>query len=117
MWWETFVLRLSNVPELLHNARINWQRNPQLHDGLTDFDSSAFAGQVAVVTGANAGIGLDLSTALALRGAHVIMACRSAEKSHAAVSSVTEALRLQQCSPKQRMRLAHGGPHCVVRSG
>lgn len=41
-------------------------------------------GAVAIVTGANAGIGLSVSTELARRGATVIMACRSLDKAHAA---------------------------------
>ena len=37
-------------------------------------------GKIAVVTGANSGLGLSTSRALALKGAKVIMACRSLEK-------------------------------------
>lgn len=40
--------------------------------------------QTCIVTGANAGIGAAFSEALALRGATVIMACRSAERGRAA---------------------------------
>ncbi|MCW4463931.1 SDR family NAD(P)-dependent oxidoreductase [Glutamicibacter sp. MNS18] len=38
------------------------------------------AGQTALVTGANAGLGYFTSLALAASGAHVIMACRSSER-------------------------------------
>lgn len=41
-------------------------------------------GKVAVVTGANSGLGLHTAQALALRGARVIMACRNLEKGEAA---------------------------------
>src|SRR5688500_15961252 len=41
-------------------------------------------GRVAVVTGANGGLGLATATALAGRGAHVLMACRDQRKAAAA---------------------------------
>jgi len=37
-------------------------------------------GRVALVTGANSGLGLEATKALAAKGAHVIMACRNVEK-------------------------------------
>ena len=47
---------------------------------LTPFDVM----QTCIVTGANAGIGLAFSTALAQRGARVILACRSLKRGRAA---------------------------------
>lgn len=41
-------------------------------------------GQVAIITGANSGLGLELTRALAARGARVIMACRSLDKAQQA---------------------------------
>lgn len=41
---------------------------------------SSLAGKVAIVTGANTGIGRITARELALRGAHVFLACRSEEK-------------------------------------
>ena len=38
------------------------------------------SGKTVIVTGANSGIGFEASTALARKGARVIMACRSLEK-------------------------------------
>jgi NAD(P)-dependent dehydrogenase (short-subunit alcohol dehydrogenase family) len=45
-------------------------------------------GKVAVVTGANSGLGLETTTALAAKGAHVVMACRNAGKAEAAMAEV-----------------------------
>ena len=41
------------------------------------------AGRVALVTGANTGIGLVTARELAKQGAHVFIACRSAERAQA----------------------------------
>ncbi len=40
-------------------------------------------GKVAVVTGGNTGVGYETAKALALMGAHTIIACRSEEKATA----------------------------------
>jgi len=45
-------------------------------------------GQVWVVTGANSGVGLATTTALASKGAHVVMACRTPSKAEGAASGV-----------------------------
>jgi NAD(P)-dependent dehydrogenase (short-subunit alcohol dehydrogenase family) len=45
-------------------------------------------GMTALVTGANSGLGFESAQALARSGAHVIMACRSAEKSAAAAARI-----------------------------
>ncbi len=45
-------------------------------------------GRLAVVTGANTGIGLETARMLALRGADVVLACRSREKGQAAVDRI-----------------------------
>lgn len=45
-------------------------------------------GKLAVVTGGNSGIGYEAALALAGKGAHVILAVRSAEKGKAAVTSI-----------------------------
>ncbi|MGE0707765.1 MAG: oxidoreductase [Planctomycetota bacterium] len=46
------------------------------------------SGRVAVVTGANSGIGLETARALAGRGAHVVLACRSESKAREALASL-----------------------------
>lgn len=45
-------------------------------------------GRVVVVTGANSGLGLQTSRALAIRGARVVMACRSPERAEEAARSI-----------------------------
>ncbi|GAB5537554.1 MAG: oxidoreductase [Rubricoccaceae bacterium] len=45
-------------------------------------------GRVAVVTGANSGIGFETARALALRGARVVMACRNLDKAHTAQARI-----------------------------
>lgn len=45
-------------------------------------------GRTAIVTGANAGIGLETARMLALKGASVVLACRNPEKGAAAVARI-----------------------------
>ncbi len=45
-------------------------------------------GRVAIVTGANSGIGLETARELARRGATVVLACRSAERAEAALADL-----------------------------
>ena len=45
-------------------------------------------GKTAVVTGANSGLGFHTAAALAGKGAHVVMACRDAEKANAAIAQI-----------------------------
>ena len=48
-------------------------------------------GRIAVVTGANGGLGLETAKALAGAGAHVVMAARNQEKAGAAFGEITDA--------------------------
>ena len=48
-------------------------------------------GRTALVTGANSGLGLATAQALALRGAHVVLACRGADKAGAASALIRKA--------------------------
>ena len=57
------------------------------------------SGRVAIVTGANTGIGFETARALALKGADVILACRNPQKGEAAVK------RLQAEGPSGAVRL------------
>ena len=51
-------------------------------------DPAVPRGPIALVTGANAGLGLATASALAARGAHVILAARSAERSEQAAAHI-----------------------------
>ncbi len=51
-------------------------------------DHTSLSGRVALVTGANTGIGFVTARELAARGAHVFIACRSVEKGQAAVAEI-----------------------------
>ena len=46
------------------------------------------SGRVALVTGANSGLGLETAAALAGKGAHVVLACRDADKAKAAFDAI-----------------------------
>ncbi len=48
------------------------------------------AGKNALVTGANTGLGMETTRVLALRGAHVTMACRNLQKAEEARRSIVE---------------------------
>lgn len=45
-------------------------------------------GRLAVVTGANSGLGFEVASALASRGAQVVMACRNLDKANAAAERI-----------------------------
>ena len=47
-------------------------------------------GRIAIVTGANSGIGLETARVLAQKGAQVVLACRSKEKGEAACANITQ---------------------------
>ena len=54
----------------------------------TEADMPDMSGRVAIVTGANSGIGFDTARALAEKGAGVLLACRSLEKAGAAAADI-----------------------------
>ena len=53
-------------------------------------DVPALTGRVAVVTGANTGIGFEAALVLARRGALVVLACRSVERARSAAARIAE---------------------------
>jgi NAD(P)-dependent dehydrogenase (short-subunit alcohol dehydrogenase family) len=65
--------------------------NPCLEIGMSAWtfdDIPHQGGRTAVVTGANTGIGFETARMLALKGADVVLACRSPEKSEAALGRI-----------------------------
>jgi protochlorophyllide reductase len=58
----------------------------------TTADIPDLHGKVALVTGANSGLGLETTRALAAKGAHVVMASRDLEKGRKAQASIQEGI-------------------------
>lgn len=54
----------------------------------TEHDIPDLSGKTALVTGANSGLGFDTSRMLAGAGARVLLACRNADKAHAAIAEI-----------------------------
>ena len=70
--------------------------------GSARWDRSAIpdqSGRVAIVTGANTGIGLETARGLARAGASVVLACRDAEKAGAALANIRSSVeRAELCT-------------------
>lgn len=54
-------------------------------------DIPDLSGRVAVVTGANGGLGLQTATVLAAKGAHVVLAARDERKTARVIDAITRA--------------------------
>lgn len=53
------------------------------------------SGKVIIITGSNTGVGYETAKSLVNMGAHVVMACRSAEKAEKAIADIVEMLETQ----------------------
>jgi len=56
----------------------------------TTNDMPSLAGKIIIVTGANSGLGYETGKALVVKGAHVIMACRSTDKGESAANKIRD---------------------------
>src|SRR4051812_36317838 len=56
----------------------------------SEADVPDLTGKVALVTGANSGLGLETARALAAKGAHVVLACRGETKALEAMKAIRE---------------------------
>ncbi|EMF23362.1 short chain dehydrogenase [Streptomyces gancidicus BKS 13-15] len=59
----------------------------------TENDIPSQEGRIAVITGANSGLGLQTARALAARGAHVVLAVRNLDKGRRAVAEIADRSR------------------------
>lgn len=59
---------------------------------MSALENKTLSGKVALVTGANTGIGLVTARELARQGAHVFIACRSAERAQPAAAQIVAAV-------------------------
>ncbi|RLN58821.1 hypothetical protein BBJ28_00025057, partial [Nothophytophthora sp. Chile5] len=65
---------------------------PQVPDNWDATQMSSQKGKVAIVTGANSGIGYETALELARHGAHVVLACRNEARGQRAEANIREIL-------------------------
>lgn len=63
-----------------------------MRSGFTADDVETQTGRRFIVTGSNAGIGFEVARILAARGAHVVLACRDADRAEAAMQRIGDEL-------------------------
>src|SRR5215813_2826034 len=78
---------MSNIEHVLtHNEVMETPRAST--SGFTEADVPNQSGKCFIVTGANTGIGLEISRVLAARGARVLLACRDRAMAEAAMAKI-----------------------------
>ena len=78
---------------------------------MTDDSQPSLDGRVALVTGANSGIGYEVALQLAARGATLVLLCRDAERGEAARARISE----QTSNDRVELLLADMGSQAQVR--
>lgn len=73
-------------------------------------------GKVAIVTGANSGIGFETAANLARRGATVIMACRNSERASNARQEIIRLYGVDSAKETAEEYLTHVKPQQVIIS-
>lgn len=76
---------VENIPQNINEIRQRFDSNSTAFQVLHGQDLS---GKVAVVTGANAGIGFETARSLSYFGCRVLLACRSKEKTDKAIEKI-----------------------------
>ena len=75
---ELLVVLPSNTASVLRSGAMAWGTG----------DIPDLAGTTALVTGSNTGIGLETAAALAMAGAHTVLACRNVDKAEVARAEI-----------------------------
>jgi len=95
---RTFLTLLASIGVYLLVSK--QQKNNDQPDGNWTTDKIPnLTGKIAVVTGANSGIGYETALALAQKGATVVMACRNLQKAEIAVKQI------QQTNPLGKLEI------------
>ncbi|KAK1934572.1 Retinol dehydrogenase 14 [Phytophthora citrophthora] len=74
------------------NASKSTEAQPQVPSKWSAADIPLQHDKIAIVTGANSGIGYEMALELACKGAHVVLACRNEERGLRAQADIQEAL-------------------------
>lgn len=88
---------VENIPQKINEIRQRFDANSTAFQVLHGQDLS---GKVAVITGANTGIGFETARSLSYFGCRVLLACRSKEKTEEAIEKIRQERELagERCS-------------------
>ena len=113
---------MGGVDEIHHSSMTQVAREyvVRMSSKWTAADVPDQSGRVAIVTGANTGIGYDTAAVLAGKGAHVVLAVRNLDKGNDAADRIKEAspnadVTLQATRPDVAGRRPQGGRRTARR--